>query len=233
MMRSLSLQAVGRGAEGVCFFQWRAARAGAEKFHSAMVPHAGAASRTFEEVTALGEELARLREVVGTSVEAPVAILLDWSRWWALEQPSHPDSTLDLRAILESWHGPLYRSHVPVDFVSPAGPLDHYRVLLAPNLYLIAPEHAKRLADFVATGGTLVVGSFSGIVDEHDHVPAGPYPAAFREVLGLQVEEFAPLPDGESAGLSGPLAGPGPVRPRPPGRVAVYVPRPRRRRRLA
>lgn len=207
MMRSLSLQAVGRGADGICFFQWRAARAGAEKFHSAMVPHAGAASRTFEEVTALGEELGRLREVVGTSVDASVAILLDWSSWWALEQPSHPDSTLELRAILESWYEPLYRSHVPVDFVSPAGPLGRYRVLLAPNLYLVAAEHAKRLADFVATGGTLVVGPFSGIVDQDDHVPAGPYPAAFREVLGLEVEELAPLADGEVVALTGPLAG--------------------------
>jgi len=209
MMRSLSLQAVGRGADGICFFQWRAARAGAEKFHSAMVPHAGAASRTFEEVVALGEELGQLREVVGTNVDASVAILLDWSSWWALEQPSHPDSTLDFRAILESWYEPLYRSHVPVDFVSPDGPLHRYRVLLAPNLYLVAPEHAKRLADFVSAGGTLVVGPFSGIVDEHDHVPEGRYPAAFRKVLGLEVEELAPLAEGEVVSLSGPLAGSG------------------------
>ena len=34
-MRRNSLQHVARGADGVCFFQWRASRAGAEKFHSA------------------------------------------------------------------------------------------------------------------------------------------------------------------------------------------------------
>ena len=36
-----SLRHVARGADGVGFFQWRASRAGGEKFHSAMVPHAG------------------------------------------------------------------------------------------------------------------------------------------------------------------------------------------------
>jgi beta-galactosidase len=36
-----SMQHLGRGADGALFFQWRAARAGAEKFHSALVPHAG------------------------------------------------------------------------------------------------------------------------------------------------------------------------------------------------
>ena len=36
-----SLTHVARGADGVLFFQWRASRRGAEKFHSAMLPHGG------------------------------------------------------------------------------------------------------------------------------------------------------------------------------------------------
>ena len=43
-MRAMSYQAVARGATGVLFFQWRASRTGAEKFHSAMVSHSGVAS---------------------------------------------------------------------------------------------------------------------------------------------------------------------------------------------
>ncbi|MET7367302.1 beta-galactosidase, partial [Streptomyces sp. NPDC005566] len=31
----------GRGADGIMFFQWRQSRAGAEKWHSAMLPHGG------------------------------------------------------------------------------------------------------------------------------------------------------------------------------------------------
>jgi beta-galactosidase len=38
-MRLWSLGTVARGADGIMFFQWRQSRAGAEKFHSAMVPH--------------------------------------------------------------------------------------------------------------------------------------------------------------------------------------------------
>ena len=32
------------------FFQWRASKAGAEKFHSGMVPHAGKQTRVFREI---------------------------------------------------------------------------------------------------------------------------------------------------------------------------------------
>ena len=37
VMRLGSLQAVARGADAVMFFQWRASRAGAETYHSAMI----------------------------------------------------------------------------------------------------------------------------------------------------------------------------------------------------
>src|SRR5450759_3264452 len=40
-LRRNSLTHVARGADAVCVFQWRASAAGAEKYHSAMLPHAG------------------------------------------------------------------------------------------------------------------------------------------------------------------------------------------------
>ncbi|HEU4534508.1 MAG TPA: beta-galactosidase trimerization domain-containing protein, partial [Polyangiaceae bacterium] len=53
-----------------------------------------------------------------------------------------------------------------------------------------------RVAAAVAAGASLLVTFFSGIVDEHDHVRLGGYPGAFRELLGVRVEEFAPLAAG-------------------------------------
>jgi beta-galactosidase len=43
------MQAVGRGADGIFFFQRRQSRAGAERFHSAMLPHAGTRTRAWRE----------------------------------------------------------------------------------------------------------------------------------------------------------------------------------------
>jgi beta-galactosidase len=39
---------------------------------------------------------------------------------------------------------------------------------------------------------------FSGIVDARDHIRLGGYPAPFREMLGLQIEDFVPMATGES-----------------------------------
>jgi beta-galactosidase len=210
-MRLWSLQAVARGADGICFFQWRASRAGAEKFHSGMVPHAGPDSRTFREVSALGAELGRLGEVAGARVPAEVALLLDWPSWWASELDSHPSADFRLLDVLLAHYAPLWEAGVTVDLAHPEADLSGYRLAVAPNLYLVTDAAAANLIAFVAGGGTLLLSCFSGIVDEHDQVRLGGYPAPFRELLGLRVEELWPLPAGEtlpvrSAGL-GPFAG--------------------------
>lgn len=42
-----------------------------------------------------------------------------------------------------------------------------------------------------------MIGPFSGIVDNADIVRPGKYPGAFRDIAGLEMEEFWPLQEGE------------------------------------
>jgi beta-galactosidase len=198
-MRLWSLQAVARGAEGIMFFQWRASHAGAEKFHGAMVPHVGTErSRVWREVRGLGAELGRLDALLGARVPAEVALVLDWESWWALELDSRPSRDVRLMDAVQRYYDPLYRRNIAVDFVAPDANLGRYKVLLVPNLYLVREGVAPNLERFVADGGTLVMSFFSGIVDAHDHILLGGYPAPFRTLLGLRVEEFDPYVPGQT-----------------------------------
>jgi beta-galactosidase len=191
-MRLGSYQSLARGADGILFFQWRASKAGAEKFHSGMLPHAGTATRTWREVVGLGAELARLDEVVGTRVPAEVALLFDWESWWALELPAKPSHDLTLLDQVWLWYRPLWERNVNVDFVHPEGDLSRYRLVIAPNLYLVSEAGAANLERFAEHAGTLVLSFFSGIVDERDHVRLGGYPSPFRRLLGIVVPEVWP-----------------------------------------
>jgi len=197
-MRLWSLQAVARGADAVCFFQWRASRAGAEKFHSGMLPHAGADTRVHREVRALGADLARLGTLAGSRVDARVAILLDWQSWWAVELEAHPRQDLALLDLVAAWYRPLWEAGIAADLAHPAGDLSGYDLVLAPNLYLAGAATAASLEAYVHAGGHLAVGFFSGVVDECDRVHAGGCPGPLRPLLGLRVEEFLPLAGGET-----------------------------------
>ena len=196
-----SLSHVARGSRGALFFQWRASRGGAEMYHSAMVPHAGADSARFREVAQLGSVLPRLTEVAGSTVVAEVAILWDAECWWAM-QGTHLPSSLDYLAVVRSAHRHFWHADVTVDFAAPDADLSSYRVVVVPSLYLVSDEAAANLAAYVESGGQLVVGYFSGIVDPDVRVRLGGYPGAFAELLGVRVEEFHPL-SGEVALASG------------------------------
>jgi len=193
MMRALSYQAVARGADSVMFFQWRQSQAGAEKYHSAMVPHGDPqTSRIFAEVTQLGAELQRLPQLLGSHVPARVGLLFSYENIWALEIDSKPAGIDPMDAILP-WHDALVEQNIPVAIVHPDSDLSAYRVLIAPLLYQLTAAQADQLRQFVQAGGTLVMSYFSGIADEHDHIGLGGYPALLRDVLGLTVEEWQPL----------------------------------------
>lgn len=201
MLRN-SMQHVARGSDGVLFFQWRASHAGAEKFHSGMVPHAGPDSRRHREVIDLGATLGRITEVVGSRVEAEVAMVFDWDARWALELDARPSVDVRYYDRATALHAALWRAGITTDIVPAAGvDLARYRLVVVPTLYLVTDEAADALSSYVANGGTVLVTYFSGIVDEHDHVRLGGYPGAFRELLGITVEEFFPLLAGQSVEL--------------------------------
>ncbi|MFJ8192698.1 beta-galactosidase [Streptomyces sp. NPDC096094] len=204
-----SLLHVAHGADAVCFFQWRQSAAGAEKYHSAMVPHAGADSDLFRSVVDLGRTLRTLRPLAGTEREpARVAVLFDWDSRWASEQDSHPTSHLDYHREALDWYSALLRLGVRADVV----PVHHsdlpsYDVVIAPVLHVMPQELVKELTRYVEGGGHLITTYFSGIVDENDHIWLGGYPGALRELLGLRIEEFGPLPDGATVDLDNGTAG--------------------------
>ncbi|WP_431930759.1 beta-galactosidase [Nonomuraea jabiensis] len=185
---------IARGSEGALFFQWRQSRAGAETWHSAMVPHAGADSRIFREVQEAGEAVARLGEIRGSTVTADVAVLHDSDAWWALEVDGLPSKELDYHGSLSRAHRALWEAGVTVDFAHPEHDLSRYRFVVAPALFLLSDAGAENLRGYVEGGGTLLVQHYCGVVDDRMHARLGGYPALpLREALGIRVEEYRPL----------------------------------------
>ena len=202
-MAALSMQAIARGADGIMFFQWRQSRAGSEKFHSAMLPQAGTRTRTWREVVEFGAELAELPKLPAGSRDAHVAIVFDWQNWWALGNPDHP-VVLDYLALVQRWYSAIHRQHVQVDLVQPTSDLTGYRVVIAPQLYLLTTEGADNLLAFANAGGHLLVTAFSDLVDENDAFREGGYLTQLGSALGIWLEDFGALvpPGGSAAGGS-------------------------------
>lgn len=198
-----ALTHVAHGADAVCYFQWRQSRAGGERYHSGMVPHAGPDSRVFRDVVALGAQLGELAEVTGSRREkARVAIVFDYESWWVSARDSHPSDALRYDEETLRWYRALLDLGVRADILPVASSFDDYEVVIAPMLHVVPDALRARLEAVVREGRHLITTYFSGIVDEHDRVWLGGYPGALRDVLGVSVEEFAPLLPGQPAALA-------------------------------
>jgi len=195
-----SLLAVAHGADSVQYFQWRKNRGGLEKFHGAVVDHAGTEhARVFDDVAGLGRLLEGLAEVAGTATPAQAAIVFDWENRWALES-----SSLAPRAGNGSYESTCVRHHrafwamgVPTDVIDGNQDFAGYRLIVAPMLAMVRPGMAKRLEQFVRSGGILVATYATGLMNESDLCFLGGFPGPLRTLLGIWVEESDGLYPGE------------------------------------
>lgn len=193
-----SLAHVAMGADAVCYFQWRQSKAGAEKFHSAMVPHAGEDSAVFRDVCELGADLNKLSDegILGSRLaKSRVAVVFDYESEWATEHTATPTQHVHHVDEPLAWFRALADQGVTADVVPVRGAWDDYEMVVLPSVYLLSEETTRRVRDYVVGGGRLVVTYYTGISDEKDHVWLGGYPGSIRDVVGVRVEEFMPMSD--------------------------------------
>ena len=193
-----SLAHVAMGADAVCYFQWRQSKAGAEKFHSAMVPHAGEDSAVFRDVCELGADLNTLADngLLGTKLaKSRVAVVFDYESEWASEHTATPTQKVHHVDEPLQWFRALADHGVTADVVPVSSNWDEYEVVVLPSVYILSEETTRRVRDYVVNGGRLIVTYYTGLSDEKDHVWLGGYPGSIRDVVGVRVEEFMPMGD--------------------------------------
>lgn len=194
-----SMQALAHGADSVLYFQWRKGRGASEKFHGAVVDHCGHENtRVFREVTKVGEALEKLAEIQGSTKNAEVGIIYDVENRWAIDdmQGLKMKKKGYEEACQESYRA-FWKMGISSDVISMDCDFSKYKLIVAPMLYMIRPNVAERLNEFVKNGGTLVTTYWSGIVNENDLCFLGGFPGPLRDVTGIWSEEIDSLYENE------------------------------------
>ncbi len=192
MHKLSAMQAVAHGADAVQYFQFRKSRGANEQFHGAVVDHYGAENtRVFREVAGVGETLRRITEVVGSSADVKVALVMDVENDWALSlaQAYQKDDKKYFATCL-SFYRALWKRGVNVDVVESHADLSRYKLAIAPMLFLTEPDTVENLTAFVKNGGTLISGYMLGTVGQNMLVHRDGFPTGtLKEVFGIRAEE--------------------------------------------
>lgn len=194
-MRAQSYQTMAHGADTIQFFQLRRSVGACEKFHGAVISHAGTENtRVFREVAQLGKELETLGDlVIGSMPASRIGVIFDWDNYWSLEYTSGPNQDLKYVDQIHQYYRSLYKGNYSVDMIPTDADFQNYQVIVAPVLYMVKEGVAEALEAFVNGGGTLITTFMSGIVNQSDNVYLGGYPGPLRELAGVWVEEIDAL----------------------------------------
>lgn len=199
VLAAAGIQALAHGSESVLYFQMRQSRGSSEKFHGAVIDHSGRDDvRVFQEVSALGEGLNGLQEILGSEVKAQAAIVYDIENRWALEDARGPrNENLYYHESVMKHYGALRKKGLNVDVIHETASLEGYRLVAAPMLYLFHDGFEEKIRAFVEKGGIFVLTYWSGIVDQDDLCFLGGTPYGVMDVFGMRRTETDALYDGE------------------------------------
>ncbi|MFC8145775.1 beta-galactosidase [Streptomyces paradoxus] len=195
-LRLATFQAIAHGADAALYFQMRASRGACEKYHGAVIGHAGRDdTRVFREVAALGGELEALGDrTLGARTPARTALLFDWDSWWALEISDGPSRLVKYPDVVHAYYRAAREAGADVDVIPQTADLTPYDVVLAPALHMVKGDLAARLEAVAARGGTVLATFLSGRVDEHDRAFLTDVPGPLAPLMGIRVDEWDARP---------------------------------------
>ncbi|GAB2868506.1 beta-galactosidase [Streptomyces deserti] len=196
-LRLATFQAIAHGADAALYFQMRASRGACEKYHGAVIGHAGRDdTRVFREVAELGRELELLGDTtLGARTPARTALLFDWDSWWALEISDGPSRLVRYLDVVHAYYRAAREAGADVDAVPVTADLTPYDVVLAPVLHMVKGDLAARLEAVAARGGTVLATFLSGRVDTHDRAFLTDVPGPLAPLMGIRVDEWDARPE--------------------------------------
>lgn len=192
MIEGYTLQAMAHGADTVLHFRWRSAVSGAEMFWHGLLDHSNVPGRRFEEFAHLCKTVQTLEDIEDTRLYAPAAILNIPDNEWAFKIQPQTEGMYYLEQM-KLFHDAFTGCGINVDIVGADAPLDEYRVVVAPQMYILDEQLVQRLYAFAEKGGTVILTNRSGVKDSFNKCIMEPLPTVYRKLAGAYALEYNPL----------------------------------------
>lgn len=191
LLRLNAYNSIAHGANGVCFFRWKPARWGQEKYWGGILPHDGQPTWLYDELSQFGNELKKIGKVINqTRPNSQVALIMDYqSRWasdsWMQQWNAIPE--------IEAYHNALMNKNLITDGLRPTDNLDKYKLVIAPHLYVIDERSAANIRKYVENGGVFCMTRHSAVVDPFNKIYNNALPSLLTDVAGIEIHTFGKL----------------------------------------
>ncbi|MHC4250069.1 MAG: beta-galactosidase [Planctomycetota bacterium] len=179
-----------RGA-GLCsMWHWRRHLGGQEMFNSAVIEHDGSLAEGFTSVSQVGRFIREHGELLVKNTPRRDAAILhtyDDLMLGLIHGPRVGLAKHQFIAAMMPLFRELERRGVGVTFARPTDDLSAYKLVLAPQTFIMTDEVARRLEAYVRSGGVLVGSGPMGAFDEFGKAQPRAAPAFLTDVFGARL----------------------------------------------
>jgi beta-galactosidase len=195
LVRTWGLFDISRGANGVVYYRYRANRWGQEQNPNGILRHDGSKRRAYFEIKQMNSELDPIRKKLGkTKVKTQVALIHSYDEIWS-GMAKRQYKNFNCHYLEHDFYMALLRHGITPDLIHPEDDLSPYKVVLAPNLFLLSQKTADNMKRFVESGGTAIFHIRCGQKDPANVMVDIPWPGLVRGLCGVTVDEFEAFPD--------------------------------------
>jgi beta-galactosidase len=195
LVRAWGLFDISRGANGVVYYRYRANRWGQEQNPNGILRHDGSKRRAYFEIKQMNKELDPIREKLGkTKVNTPVALIHSYDEIWS-GMAKKQYTNFDCHKLEHDFYRVLLAKGITPDLIHPEDDLSSYKVVIAPNMFLLSRKTADNMKRFVESGGTAIFHIRCGQKDTANVMVDIPWPGLVRGLCGVTVDEFEAFPD--------------------------------------
>lgn len=182
------------GANLVAYWHWHSLHYGQETYWKGVLGHDLEPGRVYGEVSRIAQELRRFGPALANlKKKNRAAVLYSLDSLHGLDIMPF-DAGTSYMTLLAQLFRSLYRLNVEIDFIHPEDPrFEDYDLVVVPPLYIADERLLRRLSDYVAGGGHVLLTFKSGFCDENSAVRPVRAPGPLRQACGFSYQEFTSL----------------------------------------
>ncbi len=194
-IKKWAYQAMAHGAEAMIYFRWRACLFGTEEYWYGILDHDGIPRRRYNEIKEIGATFPKVCEYnVDSKVVSDILMIRSFEQQWSHSFQSH-NWNFDYRTYMKGLYHGFYASNYNMDVSSVETDFSGYKLVVAPAFNLMDERLKAKFEKYVADGGNLVVTFRSGTKEMDNSMTERTLPGYFKEVAGIELEEFDSLND--------------------------------------
>ncbi len=173
------------GNQMVCGWTWQTMWAGEEQYLEGLIDWDGIPNRKYDEYKQIASEFKKIEKYFPYEVQAEVGLAFSFPS--QIVSSSFPEQH-------EGQVGTCFRQFFNRNMDVRMLDINHsdlnYKLVFVPGITVMDPKTAQKIRDYIYNGGTVVMTSYSAVVDSSNQVFSSTRPGLLNDVFGIRLGSY-------------------------------------------